>query len=534
MLLSFVKKTPIPMEKGELADKKLNPRGWRASELAEQEYLQRALEVGVIHVPRQHRTMVYLAVACLLGILVVMCMTRWYKPIRNVIGNLKYMNVPVKVDSNDGGELEQVAPPCDSDSGTSGDACSCSNVSVSPYRSRDKALNEEGWEEDAMVSHGHGFVGNGTVKGFTKKHSAPSVLQTALTAVKSADNLDQGKQRRKTYMNPEKRSAWTVTTSDENNNTAHDGMHGDVLVAPHARGDGEGLALEGFSMGKSEEHSEINQRVDEAMATLTSISSRMPEDLQPNDKLVWTHMMLETMKVNESVRATKSMGRMENIAREGNEIYGRMEDRKKAKHLEDVVRMRTADVLKTNWDVVFFGVLVMVISGAYFAIYSDRRNENIENCIDRKVMSNMSLLSLVLEAHILFSMLTCYAWNGMEVLQGIACLLLTPAVIGKFGLFRNSEYSTPVFQMAASLSCICGLSGWWAVKSLGGYHLRWLAAWESWIFCHLLIAGFSRRLVHWNAKRRMHEFPLPSWMSAGMWVMSGVAIPVATAYFAFF
>jgi len=272
-----------------------NPRGWKASELAEKSVIGEP-EDDILH---SSALWLFMAVAVFSGALVVL----WSTFSKFYAEKLKYRNVAVRVDSNDEPVhvVDRAQDDCELSSDSAG-ACSCSNASISPYKTSNPNLVDL-YDEEENVK----LVGKERVE-----EEATSMIQAV---------SDPGGQGKVSAVHDIGREGAVEIHANSGRLYDLKGRLSRIFVSkrvipsrkvtPQGNNEPDSSLVNMAQPYASDESDLISQKVGEAAATLSSISSRLPEDMSVQDKMTMTQMVLKAMKVNESCRTTYSMQRME-------------------------------------------------------------------------------------------------------------------------------------------------------------------------------------------------------------------------------
>ena len=112
---------------------------------------------------------------------------------------------------------------------------------------------------------------------------------------------------------------------------------------------------------------------------------------------------------------------------------------------------------------------------------------------------------------------------------------------------RSNYHTMPFTKLFLGLGVACGLAGYLAVGKLGGRRPVWLAVWEAWVALHIAFSAAAHRMQriglraaqqHAGAahQRQQHQRQSDAasiyeessgWLPVAMWVLLGVALPVA-------
>ena len=274
-----------------------SPRGWKASELAEKSVIGEPGD-DILH---SSALWFFMAVAIFSAGLVVL----WSTFSKFYAEKLKYRNVAVRVDSNDEpvDTVDREQDDCELSSDSAG-ACSCSNASVSPYKSSNPNLVEEYEEEENA-----------------KLMEKERIEEEATSMIQAVSH--PGREGKVPVVHDVGREDGGAVEIHANSGRLYDlksrlsriFVSKRVLpsrkISPQVDDDPVSSLVHAAQPYASDESDLISQKVGEAAATLSSISSRLPEDMSVQDKMTMTQMVLKAMKVNESCRATYSMQQME-------------------------------------------------------------------------------------------------------------------------------------------------------------------------------------------------------------------------------
>ena len=268
----------------------------------------------------------------------------------------------------------------------------------------------------------------------------------------------------------------------------------------------------------------ISKRVEEATVTLSSIHSRLPDSMSRKDKVAMTHMMLEAIKVNEACKTTASMERMESISERGVEIQSGTYDMKQRQYRKKEVTKRAQYISKMVMDIMFTGVLVMILSGGCSAWYHGILASKTHTCVTSDT-SSVFYGRMVTD---MIRTVSCYVLHLVRALQAVIILVLTPVCINKMGIYQKVE-DLPIFTLGATFSGICGLSGTYVVRWLGGRGMLWLIMWQMWVIACVLCLLFSSRISKYylfsTGTSQVKPFR-QSGILVAMWIVLGVLYPI--------
>lgn len=271
----------------------------------------------------------------------------------------------------------------------------------------------------------------------------------------------------------------------------------------------------------------ISKRVEEATMTLSSIHSRLPDSMSRKDKVAMTHMMLEAIKVNEACKTTASMERMESISERGVEIQSGTYDMKQRQYRKKEVTKRAQYISKMVMDIMFTGVLVMILSGGCTAWYHGILASKTHTCIT----SDTSFFYGGMVADMIRTV-SCYVLHLVRALQAVIILVLTPVCINKMGIHQKVE-DLPIFTLGATFSGICGISGTYVVRWLGGRGMLWLIMWQLWVIACVLCLLLSSRISKYylfSAGTSQVKGDAKTFRQSGilvaMWIVLGVLYPI--------
>jgi len=285
----------------------------------------------------------------------------------------------------------------------------------------------------------------------------------------------------------------------------------------------------------------ISKRVEEATVTLSSIHSRLPESMSRKDKVAMTHMMLEAIKVNEACKTTASMERMESITEKGVEIQSGTYDMKQRQYRKKQVTEKAQYIAKMVMDIMCTGVLIMILSGGCTAWYQGILSKKTHACV--ATSSHASFLYGRMMSDMV-QMVSCHVLHLIRALQAVVILVLTPISIHKIGIYRRVE-DLPIFTLGATFSGICGLSGTYVVRWLGGRGTLWLVMWQIWvtacILCLLFSSGISKyylRHLYSPGPGRVSDAAKPTKQPTGvlatMWIVLGFVYPMLMGMVVFY
>ncbi len=276
----------------------------------------------------------------------------------------------------------------------------------------------------------------------------------------------------------------------------------------------------------------ISKRVEEATATLSSIHSRLPESMSRKDKVAMTHMMLEAIKVNEACKTTASMERMESITEKGVEIQSGTFDMKKRQYRSNQVTQHAQYIAKMVMDIMCTGVLIMILSGGSTAWYQGIIYKKTQACV---ALSSSSSHTSFFYGRMMIQTVSCHVLHLLRALQAVVILVITPISIHKIGIYTKVD-DVPIFTLGATFSGICGLSGTYVVKWLGGRGMLWLVMWQVWVTACILCLVLSSRIsrydlgLHVHSKGEVLNDDIKTLRQSGilviMWILLGVLYPM--------
>ena len=266
----------------------------------------------------------------------------------------------------------------------------------------------------------------------------------------------------------------------------------------------------------------VESSVEEAKRTLSHIHAQLPAGLDPAEKYAMTQMMLLAIKVNESVKATASMQRMEQITGEGNEIQSELRTIKESKARREEVARRTLALQTAMMDVLAVGVVAMLCSTGAVFWYGGRRTSI--GPFRLRTVRTLAAASCGGQAATLFEtlvppigQLVCHAAHAVRLVQAALLLVLTPIVISKLGLFQLGS-EAPVFRLVTTCGLICGASGSYAVDWLGGRGVVWFLLWEAYVGGTIGVIVSAKRLVARYGK------DVDTYSLFGVWILAGVVV----------
>lgn len=280
-------------------------------------------------------------------------------------------------------------------------------------------------------------------------------------------------------------------------------------------------------------------RVEEATMTLSSIHARIPENMSRKEKVAMTHMMLEAMKVNEACRSSASMERMECIAEKGVTIQSNSYDMNIRRYRDEEIKKTARDVAKVVLDIMFTGVLIMVLSGGCTAWYGGTLGRKTRMCTASSTFK-FFYGRVVSDLVQIVSLTCCYLVHLVRALQAVVVLILTPLCISKIGVYRKVD-DMPIFTLLVTFSGICGVSGTYVVSWLGGSSMMWLVMWQLWVASCLGCLCLSSRISQYSipsrskisgniAQKRGEDQGWQPWrrvcIFTGMWMVLAVLYPV--------
>jgi len=273
---------------------------------------------------------------------------------------------------------------------------------------------------------------------------------------------------------------------------------------------------------KVDKADKVESSVEEAKRTLSHIHAQLPAGLDPAEKYAMTQMMLLAIKVNESVKATASMQRMEQITGEGNEIQSELRTIKESKARREEIARRTLALQTAMMDVLAVGVVAMLCSTGAVLWYGGRRTSI--GPFRLRTVRTLAAASCGGQAATLFEtlvppigQLVCHAAHAVRIVQAALLLVLTPIVISKVGLFQLGS-EAPVFRLVTTCGLICGASGSYAVDWLGGRGVVWFLLWEAYVGGTIGVIVSAKRLVARYGK------DVDTYNLFGVWILAGVVV----------
>lgn len=227
------------------------------------------------------------------------------------------------------------------------------------------------------------------------------------------------------------------------------------------------------------------------------------------------------------------------LARERNEIESRIEKRKIDKYREEACQREASSLLKTNADVLYSGILIMVFSAVYSAWYKGVLWSHIYSCFDgRDAVGQSSSWSILRNMSGIASLVQCASWRLLQAIQTSIILVITPVVVSKLGLLRE-YHGMPVFKLGSALSILCGVAGYWAIKSLDGNAATWLVLWELWVLMHIVVTLLSQKLSQLCIRDTEEAYGATQpgdhsrSITGFLWLFGGLVVPATMGYCAF-
>lgn len=215
-----------------------------------------------------------------------------------------------------------------------------------------------------------------------------------------------------------------------------------------------------------------------------------------------------------------------------------MEKRKIDKYREEACQREASSLLKTNADVLYSGIMIMVFSAVYSAWYKGVLWSQIYSCFDGRNTVVQSSWSMLQNMSVIASLVQCASWRLMQAIQTSIILVITPVVVSRLGLLRE-YHGMPVFKLGTALSILCGLAGYWAIRSLGGNATTWLVLWELWVLMHIVVSLLSRKIselctratedASGATRPRDHSRSITGFL----WLVGGLVFPATMGYCAF-
>ena len=208
------------------------------------------------------------------------------------------------------------------------------------------------------------------------------------------------------------------------------------------------------------------------------------------------------------------------------------------KYREEACQRETSSLLKTNADVLYSGIMIMVFSAIYSAWYKGVLWNHIYSCFDGRHVVVQSSWSMLQNMSVMASIVQCASWRLMQAIQTSIILFITPVIVSRLGLLRE-YHGMPVFKLGSALSILCGLAGYWAIRSLGGNATTWLVLWELWVLMHIIVTLSSRKISELCTKGVDDASgtiqPKDHWRSitGSLWVVGGLVFPATMGYCAF-
>lgn len=209
----------------------------------------------------------------------------------------------------------------------------------------------------------------------------------------------------------------------------------------------------------------------------------------------------------------------------------------RAKDAHQLSLERTAEFRRLCSDTLWLGLTVMAAAALYKVMQRGLLHGVGARC---GVLGGSSRSWGPWAAWRVAQMAGCYVLAIGDVMAGLAVLLAAPWLLYRTG-FLSDYHTLPFTKLLVGLGLVCGAAGGMAVGKLGGSSMVWLAIWEGWVVMHVAFSAAAHGLNRIALQQAgssgtpasIYEQPRGVWLPAAMWVVLGLAAPLAAGVLPF-